>query len=62
MRVHIIWPDDRWVSEETIHSWYRDAFDDGHIVTMPREVDTVAAIYMLNHLGIITSTDEAPKP
>ena len=51
--VHLIYPDDKWVSEEKIMGWAEDAFADGDIDHKPENLED--AIEMLNDAGIITT-------
>ena len=54
-KIHILYPDDRWVPESQIMSWAEDAFADGDIEHKPE--DLWDAINMLNDVGIITTAE-----
>lgn len=63
MHIHIIYPEDRWVSADTILDWYRDAIADG-VVEKPDQPDALNvydAIEALNDIGFITTTNEPPR-
>ena len=55
MRIHIIYPDDRYVDEDVIRGWYRDAVADGDIEEADHEVDLWEAIRLLEDVGHITT-------
>lgn len=50
--VHILYPEDRWVSPEKIMLWAKDAYADGEIDHEPEDLED--AIEMLQDAGIIT--------
>lgn len=56
MRIQIIYPEKRWVSEDWIRSYYSDLLMDGDIEDPGHEVDLWEAIDALNDLGVITTT------
>jgi hypothetical protein len=53
MRFHTIWPENRYVSEEQIRSWYADAVANGETeLTELRDPEDMA--HELSWIGVIT--------
>lgn len=54
--VHILYPERRAVSEETIFGWYRDAVANGEVEDLGEHPTLDAVTAALDDAGLITST------